>query len=180
MAAMDTTAFELRELDPTCAAELEWVARGMHRTLVEVEGERGGEIWNLDVTRARLGELLDPAQHVAQVFLAVAADAGTPGGTRIAGHTILRLDHDTDGRRYGLFSTTYVDPPLRRLGLADRLLARGEDWLRAQGMSEAATWTSSTNGKLIALYGKHGYAIERSGPNAQTGTTMVRLAKPLA
>jgi GNAT superfamily N-acetyltransferase len=177
---MDAIAFELRELDPARAAELEWVARGMHLTLVEVEGERGGEIWNLAVTRARLDELLDPARHVAQVFLAVAADDSAPGGERIGGHTILRLDREAGGPRYGLFSTTYVDPPLRRLGLADRLLARGEAWLRAQGMSEAATWTSSTNAKLIALYGKHGYAVDRSGPNDQTGTMMVRLAKRLA
>jgi GNAT superfamily N-acetyltransferase len=176
---MSAIAFEVRELEPGSTAELEWVARGMHLTLVEVEGARGGEIWNIDVTRARLGELLDPAKHVAQVFLAVAADAQAPAGTRIGGHTILRLDQEQDGRRYGLFSTTYVDPPLRRLGLADRLLARGEDWLRAQGMREAATWTSSTNAKLIALYGKHGYAIDRSGPNDQTGTMMVRLAKRL-
>ncbi|MGN6527562.1 MAG: GNAT family N-acetyltransferase [Burkholderiaceae bacterium] len=177
---MDATRFDLRELDPACAAEREWVARGMHMTLVEVEGERGGEIWNLDVTRARLGELLDPARHVSQVFLAVADDAAAPGGTRIGGHTILRLDRDDDGRRYGLFSTTYVDPPLRRLGLADRLIARGEACLRAQGMTDAATWTSSTNAKLIALYGKHGYAIDRSGAHGQTGTMMVRLARRLA
>jgi GNAT superfamily N-acetyltransferase len=177
---MDAAAFDIRPLDPACAAERDWVARGMQRTLVEVEGARGGEIWNVEVTRARLDEFLDSGRHVAQVFLAVAAQAGAPGGTRIGGHTILRLDDDADGRRYGLFSTTWVDPPLRRLGLADRLLARGEQWLRARGMAQAATWTSATNAKLIALYEKHGYAIDRSGPNDVTGTRMVRLARFLA
>jgi GNAT superfamily N-acetyltransferase len=164
----------LRTLDPARAADLEWVARGMHLTLVEVEGEKGRETYPLSWTRTRLRELLDPARHVAQVFLAVAPDAST----EIVGHTILRLDEMPDGRRYGLVSTTYVDPAHRRSGIADALLERGEAWIREQGMDEAATWTSAANVRLIRLYGKHGFAVTETG--AKDGTPMVRLSKPLA
>jgi len=93
------------------------------------------------------------------------------------GHTILRINEMPDGRRYGLVSTTYVDPAQRRGGIADRLLAHGEAWTRAQGMTEAATWTSATNAPLIRLCEKHGYAITERALNE--GTMMVRLAKEL-
>jgi GNAT superfamily N-acetyltransferase len=169
-----SAAFVLRALDRARAADFDAVARGMHLTLAEVEGEKGREAYSLAWTRARLREMLDrPRPFQAQVFLAVAAR----DPAAIAGHTILRLNTMPDGRVYGLVSTTYVDPARRRAGLADRLLDRGEAWLAAQGMTELATWTSSTNVRLIRLYEKHGYAITESAPN--DGTMMVRLTKAL-
>ena len=174
MTASSAASFVLRDLDPAREADFEWVALGMHLTLVEVEGEKGRETYSLAWTRARLREMLDrPRPCQAQVFLAVAAD--DPGF--IVGHTILRLNMMPDGRVYGLVSTTYVDPAHRRAGLADRLLDRGEAWIREQGMTEAVTWTSATNVRLIRLYEKHGYAVTETGVN--DGTAMVRLAKAL-
>ena len=174
MTGSSAASFVLRDLDPAREADFEWVARGMHLTLVEVEGEKGRETYSLAWARERLREMLDrPRPYGAQVFLAVAAD--DPGF--IAGHTILRLNTMPDGRVYGLVSTTYVDPAHRRAGLADRLLDRGEAWLRGQGMTELATWTSAANIRLIRLYEKHGYAVNESAPN--DGTMMVRLAKAL-
>jgi len=169
-------AHRLRPLDPESAAEREWVALGMHLTLVEVAGEAGGEEYPLAWTRARLAAFLDPAQHTAQVYLAVGDGPGA-GTDEIAGHTILRIDSHPSGRRFGLFSTTYVRPDARRHGLADRLLERGEQWIRERGLDEAATWTSSANVKLIRLYEKHGYAITDSGMNGEH--RMVRLTKAL-
>ena len=167
-------SFVLRDLDPAREADIEWVARGMHRTLVEVEGEKGRAAYPIEWTRRRLLEFLDPAQHVAQVLLAVSpADADA-----IAGHTILRINAMPDGRRYGLVSTTYVEPAHRRAGIADALLDRGEAWIRAQGLDEAATWTAATNERLIRLYEKHGFAITEQAPN--DGTMMVRLGKALS
>jgi len=174
MVASSADFFILRDLVPAREADFEWVARGMHRTLVEVEGEKGREAYPLAWTRERLRELLDPARHAAHVFLAVAAQ----DPDLIAGHTILRLNTMPDGRVYGLVSTTWVDPEYRRAGLADRLLDRGEAWIRERGMTEAATWTSATNLGLIRLYEKHGYAVNETAVNE--GTTMVRLAKALA
>lgn len=165
--------FVLRMLDPHGDADREWVARGMHLTLVEVDGEQGRATYPLEWTRARLRELLDPARHVAQVFLAVAPDHPAD----IAGHTIVRVNQMPDGRRYGLVSTTWVDPARRREGIADALLERGEAWIRAQGLDEAATWTSAANVRLIRLYEKHGFAVTESGE--RDGTPMVRLSKPL-
>jgi GNAT superfamily N-acetyltransferase len=166
-------AFLLRDLDPAARDELEWVARGMHLTLVEVEGAKGGAAYPLVWTRERLRELLDPRRHVARVFLAVlAADP-----VALAGYTILRVDTLADGRDYGLFSTTWIDPPQRRQGLADRLLDHGEAWIRGQRLGEAATWTSAGNQRLIRLYEKHGYAVTDTAVN--DGSPMVRLSKAL-
>lgn len=168
-----TAAFVLRTLDPSAEADIEWVALGMHLTLVEVDGEQGRANYPVEWTRARLREFLDPARHVAQVFLAVS----TEDAAAIAGHTIVRINAMPDGRRYGLVSTTYVDPAHRRAGIADMLLERGEAWIRAQGMREAATWTSAANVKLIRLYGKHGFAVTETGE--KDGSGMVRLTKSL-
>lgn len=44
----------LRTLDPASEADLEWVARGMHLTLIEVEGDKGRDTYPLAWTRARL------------------------------------------------------------------------------------------------------------------------------
>ena len=174
MTGSSVSSFVLRDLDPAREADFEWVALGMHLTLVEVEGEKGRETYSLAWARARLREMLvRPRPYRAHVFLAVMAD----DPDAIAGHTILRLNTMPDGRVYGLVSTTYVAPTHRRAGLADRLLGRGEAWIREQGMTEAATWTSATNVRLIRLYEKHGYAVTESAPN--DGTLMVRLAKAL-
>jgi len=168
------TSFVLRDFDPARVADFDWVALGMHLTLAEVEGEKGREAYSLAWARTRLREMLErPHPFHAKVFLAVFED----DLDAIVGHTILRLNTMPDGVVYGLVSTTYVDPDHRRAGLADRLLDRGEAWLLAQGMTELATWTSSTNLRLIRLYEKHGYAITESGPN--DGTLMVRLTKTL-
>jgi GNAT superfamily N-acetyltransferase len=91
----------------------------------------------------------------------------------------VRINEMPDGRPYGLVSTTYVDPVHRQAGIADRLLDRGEIWIRAQGMVESATWTSATNMRLIRLYEKHGYAVTEQAPHGD-GTMMVRLTKALA
>jgi hypothetical protein len=62
--------------------------------------------------------------------------------------------------------------------MASRGTDRGEAWIRAQGMVEAATWTSGTNKRLIRLYEKHGYAVAEQA--LHEGTMMVRLTKALA
>lgn len=172
-----TATHHLRPLDPASSAEFDWVALGMHLTLVEVAGEEGRLEYPLTYMQARLASFLDPAQHTAQVFLAL-EEVAQGGPSVIAGHTILRIDAHPSGARFGLFSTTYVHPDARRLGLADRLLARGEAWIREQGLDEAATWTSSTNTKLIRLYQKHRYAITDGGQNGSSW--MVRLTRSLA
>src|SRR5262245_7442689 len=112
----------------------------MRLTLIEVEGEvAGGAMYSMDWLRERVRWHLDPACCTGQVFLVELA-----GGV-IVGHTIVRVEHAETGRRFGLFSTTYVDPAERRRGVADALLQRGEQWFAEQGLSEACTWTSATN-----------------------------------
>jgi GNAT superfamily N-acetyltransferase len=156
-------------------AAIAWIARGMHATLVEVEGEAvGGALYTPEWLLARVRWHLDPSCSTAAVWVAERA----PG--EIAGHTIVRVERREDGTRFGLVSTTYVDPAWRREGLASRLLAQGEAWFVSQALDESSTWTSATNAKLIALYGRAGYREVERGPNEQTGTVMVRLARRLA
>ncbi len=173
-----TAPVTLRTVAPDDAAAIDWIAHGMRRTLVEVEGEEAGTaMYTLDWLRERVRFHFDAPRCIGQV---VVAEADVDGAPRIVGHTILRIEADAAGRRFGLVTTTFVDPPSRRLGIADRLLRHGEAWFRARALPEAATWTSSTNTRLIRLYAKHGFAEAERGPNELTGTIMVRLAKPLA
>lgn len=85
----------------------------------------------------------------------------------------MRVDQDDTGSAIGLFSTTYVEPAARRLGVASALLLRGEAWMIERRMPEAATYTGSANVKLIGLYQKHGYALSPAPPE------MARLARAL-
>jgi GNAT superfamily N-acetyltransferase len=164
----------IRPIDPDSDTEFAFVADRMRQTLVEVEGEAGRTLYTLDWLRDRVAFHLDPTRSTGAVFVAIGA------GGELAGHTIVRAEHHPDGRRFGLFSTTWVEPPARRTGVADRLLEQGEGWMRAHSLTEAATWISSTNHKLIALYAKRGYSPSDSGPNDLTATVMVRLSRALS
>lgn len=163
----------IRPIDPRSDTELAFVAQRMQRTLLEVEGEVGRTLYTTDWLRDRVAFHLDSARSTGTVFIAVGGDG------ELVGHTIVRVEHHADGRRFGLFSTTWVEPAARRAGLADRLLARGEAWMQGHALPEAATWTSAANDKLIGLYAKRGYAPTESGPNDLTATVMVRLARAL-
>jgi GNAT superfamily N-acetyltransferase len=159
----------IRAIDPGNAAEVELVAARMRQTLVEVLGdETGRSLYTMDWLIQRVRWHLDPAKSTAAVFLAETREG------RVTGHTIVRIECDDAGKAFGLFSTTFVEPESRRLAVATQLLLRGEAWMRAHGMTEAATYTAETNAKLIGLYHKHGYAI------VETRSEMVRLAKVLA
>lgn len=161
----------IRPLDPASDAEIDLVAQRMRATLVEVEGEAaGGALYTLEWLRERVRQHLVPG---AAVLLLEAAGA-------IAGHTIVRRETDGAGHAFGLISTTYVLPAARRQGHAAALLVAGEAWMQAQGLARSATWTSSTNTALIALYAAHGYREAERGTHPLTGTVMVRLARALA
>jgi ribosomal protein S18 acetylase RimI-like enzyme len=67
-----------------------------------------------------------------------------------------------------------VEPGFRKQGIAALLLSRGEEWMTARGLPEAATYTDENNVKLINLYFKHGYQI------TDMRSQMVRLAKSLS
>ena len=165
----------IRPCHSASAAVIDLVAGRMRLTLIEVEGEAvGGSMYSMDWLRERVRWHLDPACCTGQVFLAEVA-----GGV-IAGHTIVRVEHTEPGQRFGLFSTTYVDPVERRRGVADALLQRGEQWFIEQGLREACTWTSVTNTPLIELYARHGYREAERGAHPGTGTMMVRLARAWA
>lgn len=156
----------VRPLDADSKAEIALVARRMRLTLMEVLGSRRGRsMYGLAWLKRRVRFHLDPEKCDGAVFLAEGDDGG------IAGHCIVRVERDGKGPRYGLFSTTFVDPKARRRGVAQRLLRRGERWMRARGLRRAATDTSASNEKLIELYRKNGYKV------VFAARRMVRLAK---
>jgi GNAT superfamily N-acetyltransferase len=140
----------------------------MRETLIEVVGhERGTSMYTMDWLIQRVLFHLDPNQSTAQVYVSESLDG------QINGHCIVRKEIDEQGVPYGLFSTTYVEPQCRRLGIANSLLVQGEEWMRGLGLTVAATATSKTNKKLINMYFKHDYKI------VVTTDEMVRLEKQL-
>jgi GNAT superfamily N-acetyltransferase len=166
-----------RPIHRESVAEIELVASRMRLTLMEVLGhERGAEMYDMNWLINRVRWHLDPVNTKAEIFLAEAADQ------TIVGHTIVRVDlspnppeypYQQEHPRYGIFSTTYVVPELRRAGLANQLLEAGESWIRSQGQCYAVTDTAADNGKLQLLFEKRGYGIiVREGE-------MVRLGKSL-
>lgn len=158
----------IRVIDPGAAGEVALVAARMRETLVEVLGEEvGSAMYTMDWLVERVLWHLDAGRCTGQVFLAERGDG------HIAGHTIVRLDVDAQGQPSGLFSTTYVEPASRRTGVAIALLARGEAWMREQGMTEAVTFTDTFNAKLQTLYIGQGYAMSVAGGG------FVKLAKRL-
>lgn len=160
----------VRPIDPASAEEIALVAARMKRTLVEVLGEaQGAGMYSDAWLEERVREHLDPARLNGQVFVS------QDDGGAITGHTIVRVERDEGGHAFGVFSTTYVEPGSRRSGVADALIARGEDWMRERGVTAAQTWTSDTNDPLLALFRKHGYTVTLSVPEKR----MVVLSKAL-
>jgi len=161
---------QLRSLEAARPAELEWVARGMQATLIEVEGEAiGRSLHSLDWLRERVRWHL--SHPCAAVWLVLS-------GERIVGHSIVRAEGQ-GADRHGLVATTYVLPEARRRGIAQRLLSHDEQWMRAQGLDESRTWTGANNRPLIALYERQGYRITQRVLHESTRTPMVCLARML-
>ena len=159
----------IRPIDPNNDGEIELVASRMRDTLVEVLGEeRGGSMYTMDWLVQRAKFHLDPASCTGQIFLSQGEDG------HITGHAIVRIETDATGNKYGLFSTTYVEPASRRRGIAEALTADGEQWMIRHGMTEAATFTDEFNTGLQALYKGLGYSME------DAGNAFVRLSKDLA
>lgn len=169
----------IRELDARSDSEIELVAHRMRDTLIEVEGDDvGGTLYTMKWLRERVKWHLNPQTAIARIFIAIDADANVD--EQIIGHTIVRKEVDEHGNVHGLFSTTYVVPAARGTGVADQLLLTGERWMVEIGLPSAATWTSATNAKLIAMYAKHGYREAAQHVHEVTGTVMVKLEKTIA
>ncbi len=129
----------------------------MRATLCEVIGEdEGRKMYSLPWLEERVRWHLDPENCTGQVFLAESAKG------EISGHTIVRIETDEAGGRFGLFSTVYVAADARKQSVATVLLCRGEAWMRTHGLDKAATYTAVDNAKLIALFEKHGYTLSAS------------------
>lgn len=144
----------IRPIAPGSEEEIAWVASRMRATLVELLGEeRGGGMYTPEWLRERVRFHLDPVQCEGGVFVAVVAEVPV-------GHTIVRRETWENGSTFGLFSTFWVEPASRRSGLASRLVAAGEGWMRERGLTVFRTWTDPGNAPLIALMGGLGYAIE--------------------
>jgi GNAT superfamily N-acetyltransferase len=165
---IEQPAVHVRPLDPQSTSEVELVARRMRDTLEEVlDPETGRNMYTMEWLVQRVLWHLDPVNCRGAVFVAEDHDG------RVAGHTIVRVEHEEGGPTLGLFSTTYVAPEFRRRGIADRLLDRGEAWMIEQGMTLAATYTDRNNRKLIRLYERRGYKkMDMPGD-------FVRLSRPL-
>ena len=148
----------IRPLDRSKESQRALVVSRMRLTLQEVLGqEEGASLYTLEWLRDRLDWHLEGSSCAAEVFLAESTEESS-----ILGHTIVRLEEEEGGTPFGLFSTTYVTPEARRLGVAAALIEKGEDWLRRGGMTRFATDTASDNKNLIRLFERRGYTIALS------------------
>jgi len=143
----------IREIHPSSQSEIVLVARRMRETLKEVLGPEKGEIlysieWLIERVRQHIqGEL------EAKVFLAFNQQQ------QCIGHTIVRKEHTDPQEDFGLFSTIYIVPSFRRQAVAAQLIQKGEEWMKAKGLTRFATYTSASNTKLIMLFEKYQYTI---------------------
>lgn len=64
-----------------------------------------------------------------------------------------------DGHR-GWFYYVAVAPSLQKSGLGRRLIAAGEDWMRARGVEKAQLIIRDTNVKVRGFYEQLGYGVQ--------------------
>jgi len=160
----------VRPLDPHDDHLVALVAHRMGLTLDEVIGDdRSHHRYTQAWLEARVRAHLDPAQLEGGVLLAFLDDDPTP-----VGHTIVRRETDGPPDR-GVFSTTWVSPHYRRLGVARVLLDHGEAWMVRRGMDWARTDTATHNSPLRVLFERRGYRVVERAPDG----SMVRLARRL-
>ena len=155
-----SSQIRIRDIDSSSQEEIHLVAERMRQTLIEVLGEEvGGNMYPMDWLVQRVQFHLDPQQCTGRVFVSEDAEG------HITGHTIVRLEPDEAEGQIGLFSTTYIEPTSRRLGVAAELLRTGENWMREQGMKKAVTYTDVDNTPLQELYLGQGYKLSEMPNN---------------
>lgn len=160
--------FTIRPIDPNSLSEIETVATRMRDTLIEVLGEdRGAQMYTLEWLIDRVRFHLDRDRCTGEVFLA------TNSSGDILGHTIVRLDQEENSNLIGLFSTFYISPNHRQMGIGRAFFSAGEQWFCQHGMALAVTYTHPTNIGLRTLAEKIGYRCDPINED------FVRLSKPI-
>ena len=140
-------------LDERAADELDLIAARMRATLVEVLGqEMGASLYSLEWLRDRAASHVD-GRCPGAVFV-----AKRRAGGESLGHIIVRQELDGHGP-FGLVSTIYVLPEVRRNGVAARLVDAAHGWFHSRGLDRCATDTSETNLPLIRLFEGLGYEV---------------------
>ncbi len=152
--ARDASAFRIRPLDFESESEVLVVAERMRETLVEVLGEtRGSSMYSMDWLCERVRTHRDPGDTSRGVY--VVEDSHQ----RIAGHVMARTEAAEDGTTLLHFSTIFVEPRLRRAGLASSLVAFVERWARESRCSKIIYNTAIDHTAILGLFAKHGYVI---------------------
>lgn len=158
-------AMRIRRIDPQSESEVGLVARRMRQTLVEVLGEeKGGSMYTMEWLIHRVWWHLDPENTNGRVFLQENQDGD------IIGHAIARIDH---GSSVGYFSTIFVEPSSRRLGLATGMMKHVENWFAENRVPKIIYNTADNHTALIGLFSSQGYKITHAE------SAMVQLAKIL-
>ena len=154
MNAVLSPNIRIREINPNSKDEIFLVATRMRQTLVEVLGaEKGVALYTMDWLLNRVQWHLDPKCTVAKIFL-VENRTG-----EIVAHAIARIDHDDSSNAYGYFSTVYVDPQSRKMGLATILIKHVELWFSEMKMPKIVYNTAEDHLRLIGLFERNGYKI---------------------
>ena len=159
----------LRRLSSHERAEIARVAARMRKTLCEVVGPSGREMYSSKWLIDRVRYHLDADDRA--VWLA----CPKPNAKSI-GHLIARIE-EAEGTHgpVALISTIYVSVRFRRLGFAAGLLEQVALWADAQKAMTLATNTAHDNHRLISMFERRGFRIVLLDPCNK----MVRLERPM-
>jgi GNAT superfamily N-acetyltransferase len=151
---------QIRAARASSDREISLIASRMRLTLMEVLGaQAGAAMYTMDWLRERVRFHLDPLRCTAAIFVAESAAGELIGQSIVRVEPARPSDAAPAAEVYGLMSTIYVVPAVRRNGVAEKLVEQAEAWMREQGLDRAATNTGQHNQKLIGLFEKRGYQI---------------------
>lgn len=143
-----------------------YIAENMRKTLIEVLGsDKGKSMYSLEwlVQRAQ--------QHVDGTLEGFIL--GFEINNKIRAHIMGRIECNDKGS-YGLVSTIYVDPCLRRSQMGSKLLSQAEKRLMENdSVRFIRTYTDQNNEPLIGLMLRNGYQKE----SVSTEKEMICLSK---
>jgi len=99
----------------------------------------------------------DPRADIAQARKSGCAEilVADAGGGRIAASALV----GDDGHR-GWFYYVAVSPELRESGLGRRIVAAGEDWMRARGVAKSQLIVRADNTAVQGFYEALGYGVQ--------------------
>ena len=142
---------KIRDIDADSCEEIQLVAQRMRETLIEVLGEeKGTSLYSMQWLEDRVRWHLDVKNTKGRVLVAQNKTQ------EIVAHAIARIDK---GAGFGYFSTVFVAPHFRKMGVASVLMDYVEDWFRQNKMNKVIYNTAENHAVLLKIFKSRGYEV---------------------